>query len=113
MIDIAKALDVPVAHLWALWQGRKIEPDSVEEALRQHTEAIAAQTRLMGDLVSFVRSAAVAITAAGGADRQIRDAHVAVGAAQEDSAAEPGGAQPSEPGASAQPRRPDEETPRR
>ena len=107
MLDIANALDRPVAHLWALWQGRKIEPDSIEEALRLHTKAVDGQNRLLGDLVSFVRSAAVAITEAGGGESQIQDALVAIDAAREGPAEGPGESPPSEPVAFSPRGRPD------
>jgi transcriptional regulator with XRE-family HTH domain len=60
---IAKALDMPMAHLWDAWQGREPEPDSIEAALRQHTEAVGEQNRLLTALVGFIRSAAGAVVA--------------------------------------------------
>ncbi len=58
---IANCLDIPTRLLWDAWQGRQPEPDSAEEALRRHADALERQNRLLGDLVSFVRSAAEAI----------------------------------------------------
>jgi DNA-binding Xre family transcriptional regulator len=61
MAKIAKALEVPLSDLWATWQGLEPEPDSVQEALRRHTQAMTEQNRLLGELVRFVRSAAGAV----------------------------------------------------
>jgi transcriptional regulator with XRE-family HTH domain len=60
---IATALDMPMAHLWDAWQGRELEPDSIEAALRQHSEAVGTQNRLLTELVGFIRSAAGAVVA--------------------------------------------------
>ena len=58
---VASCLDIPTRHLWDAWQGRKPEPDSAEEALRRHADAVDAQNRLLGELVGFIRSAAAAV----------------------------------------------------
>ena len=58
---IAGCLDIPTRWLWDAWQGREPEPDSAEEALRRHADAVAAQNRLLGELVGFIRSAAAAV----------------------------------------------------
>jgi transcriptional regulator with XRE-family HTH domain len=58
---IAGCLDIPTRWLWDAWQGREPEPDSTEEALRRHADALDAQTRLLGTLVAFIRSAAAAV----------------------------------------------------
>jgi lambda repressor-like predicted transcriptional regulator len=60
---VATCLDIPTRLLWDAWQGREPEPDSTEEALRRHADAVDRQTRLLGELVNFVRSAAGAIVA--------------------------------------------------
>jgi transcriptional regulator with XRE-family HTH domain len=58
---IADCLHIPTRWLWDAWQGREPEPDSAEEALRRHADAVDRQNRLLGEIVSFVRSAAEAI----------------------------------------------------
>jgi len=108
--SLASALERPRAELWAAWEGRELEPDSVEEALRRHTMAVDRQNALLGEVVDFIRSSALAILTAGGDAEQIRSALVAIDAAQEDQPAAPGEGPPSEPGASALPRRPVEGT---
>lgn len=110
MDRIASALDVPVADLWAVWQGRELPPDTMEEALRRHTSAMAQQTRLLGELVGFIRSSALAILTAGGDAEQIRTALVAIGAAREDQAEGPEGSPPAEPTSFAPQDRSDEGT---
>jgi lambda repressor-like predicted transcriptional regulator len=58
---IADCLDIPTRHLWDAWQGREPEPDSAEEALLRHADAVDQQNRLLGELVGFIRSAAAAV----------------------------------------------------
>jgi hypothetical protein len=110
---IATALEVPVADLWAAWQGLELAPDSIEEALRRHTSAVDRQNALLGELIGYIRSSAFAIIEAGGGAEQIRDAHVAIDVAREAQSGEPEGDQPSEPVAFARRHRPDGETPPR
>jgi transcriptional regulator with XRE-family HTH domain len=105
--SLATALEVPRAELWAAWEGRELEPDSVEEALRRHTMAMNRQNELLGELVDFIRSSALAILTAGGDAEQIRSALVAIDAAREDQPGGRGDSQPSGPDASAPPRIPD------
>jgi hypothetical protein len=109
---IATALEVPVADLWAAWQGLELAPDSIEEALRRHTTAVDRQNALLGELVGYIRSSAFAIIEAGGGAEQIRGSRVAIGAAQEDPSEGLEGAPPSEPVAFAPRRTPAEGTPR-
>lgn len=59
---VASCLDIPTRLLWDAWQGIEPEPDSAEEALRRHAEAVDAQNRLLGELVGFIRSAAAAVS---------------------------------------------------
>jgi hypothetical protein len=58
---VAGCLDIPTRLLWDAWQGREPEPDSAEEALRRHAEAVDEQNRLLSELVGFIRSAAAAV----------------------------------------------------
>jgi len=58
---VASCLDIPTRHLWDAWQGREPEPDSAEEALRRHADAVDRQTRVLDELVGFIRSAAEAV----------------------------------------------------
>lgn len=58
---LATCLDIPTRWLWDAWQGREPEPDSAEEALRRHADAVAEQNRLLSELVGFIHSAAVAV----------------------------------------------------
>lgn len=58
---IARCLDIPTRHLWDAWEGREPEPDTAEEALRRHADAVAEQNRLLSELVGFIHSAAVAV----------------------------------------------------
>lgn len=105
MSGLAAALDCPVGDLWARWEGREIEPDSFEDALRRHTIAVDQQNRLLGELVGYIRSSARAIIEAGGDNEHVLAAQVAIDAARAD---QPEGSEadpPSEPDASAPPRR--------
>lgn len=61
---IAGCLGIPTRWLWDAWQGREPEPDSAEEALRRHADAVDEQNRLLGELVGFIRSAAAAVAVA-------------------------------------------------
>lgn len=58
---IADALEVPVGDLWAAWQGLEPPPDTMQEALRRHTEAVERQNDLLAELVGYVRRAAAGI----------------------------------------------------
>lgn len=58
---VARCLDIPTRWLWDAWQGREPEPDTAEEALLRHAEAVDEQTRLLGELVGFIRAAALAV----------------------------------------------------
>ena len=58
---IAGCLDIPTRWLWDAWQGREPEPDTAEEALRRHADAVAEQNRLLNELVGFIHSAAAAV----------------------------------------------------
>lgn len=58
---IARCLEIPTRWLWDAWQGLEPEPDSAEEALRRHADAVAEQNRLLAELVGFIRSAALAV----------------------------------------------------
>jgi hypothetical protein len=60
---IATCLNIPTRWLWDAWQGKEPEPDSAEEALRRHADAVDRQNRLLGDLVGFIRLAAEAVVA--------------------------------------------------
>jgi transcriptional regulator with XRE-family HTH domain len=80
---IADCLDIPTRHLWDAWQGREPEPDSAEEALRRHAEAVDAQNRLLGELVGFIRSAAAAVVEPPNAEAELAEGQARGKAADE------------------------------
>lgn len=94
MQRVAGSLGVPVQDLWLRW----LDYDPPELGLSL--------------IAKEIRSLRRAISWAGGDDRQLRDARVAVGAAQEDSPQGPAEGEPSEPDASAPPSTPDAGTQR-
>lgn len=113
MAALATALEVPMADLWAVWQGLEITPDSMQEALARHTRAVDRQSDLLNELVGYIRSSAIAIIEAGGDAEHVRAARVAIDAAREDPPEAPEDDPPDEPVAFVPRRIPDGGTPPR
>lgn len=84
---IAIACGVSLESLLGPYEGREPEPDTMQEALRRHTEAMAEQTRLLAQLVGFIRSAAIAVMLEDPEDRVQLVARAAIDAERADSRA--------------------------